>query len=226
MFILRIFKKFNRYLFIRILQSKITWPKIITYAMALSLIFIKNYFFSVRPNNKYSLNYSKFMGVNILFISLFENMNTELFEGNFKYKENNFHSVVITRLSYCLQIRDAYMLKIFEDNQTRLPSWCNSGDNKVSFCQILGEYQMELPQYNTLDPYANMNENCPSLPPHYERPRHCWIWTKLVCQCIPRKLPLLLFVKHVSGYLVYEHTLLVLQFLHEISIYVHSSCIL
>lgn len=70
-------------------------------------------------------------------------------------------------------IRDAYMLKIFEDNRTRLPSWCNSGDNKVSFCQILGEYQMELPQYNTLDPYANMNENCPSLPPHYERTRRC-----------------------------------------------------
>ncbi|CAN4116270.1 unnamed protein product [Withania somnifera] len=70
-------------------------------------------------------------------------------------------------------IRDAYMLKIFEDNQTRLPSWCNSGDNKASFCQILGEYRMELPQYNTLDPYANMNENCPSLPPNYERPRRC-----------------------------------------------------
>lgn len=68
--------------------------------MALSLIFIKNYFFSVRPNNKYSLNYSKFMGVNILFISLFENMNTELFEGNFKYKENNFHKSTMHLFQY------------------------------------------------------------------------------------------------------------------------------
>lgn len=132
--------------------------------------------------------------------------------------------LVMTRLSCCLQIRDAYMLKIFEDNQTRLPSWCNNGDNKVSFCQILGEYQMELPQYNTLDPYANMNENCPSLPPLYDRPERCWIWTKLGCQCIPRNLALLLFIKRVSDYLLYERSVLVLQFLHEISIYVHSSC--
>lgn len=70
-------------------------------------------------------------------------------------------------------IRDAYMLKIFENNQTRLPSWCNIEGNQFPFCQILGEYQMELPEYNTLEPYANMNENCPSLPPTYERPLRC-----------------------------------------------------
>ncbi|KAK6160115.1 hypothetical protein DH2020_003496 [Rehmannia glutinosa] len=70
-------------------------------------------------------------------------------------------------------IRDAYMLKIFENNMTRLPNWCNNGDDKLPFCQILGEYKMELPYYNTLEPYANMNENCPSLPPTYERPVRC-----------------------------------------------------
>ncbi|PWA97055.1 hypothetical protein CTI12_AA033010 [Artemisia annua] len=70
-------------------------------------------------------------------------------------------------------IRDAYMLKIFENNQTRLPKWCNNGDAKLPFCQILGKYRMELPQYNTLEPYSNMNEYCPSLPPTYERPTHC-----------------------------------------------------
>nr|GME21797.1 Leucine--tRNA ligase [Ipomoea batatas] len=70
-------------------------------------------------------------------------------------------------------IRDAYMLKIYENNQTRLPSWCNSGGDKLPFCQILGEYRMELPEYNTLEPYANMNEKCPSLPPSYERPIQC-----------------------------------------------------
>ncbi|GMY26146.1 zinc finger mynd domain-containing protein 15 [Fagus crenata] len=70
-------------------------------------------------------------------------------------------------------IRDAYMLKIFEDNRTRLPSWCNNEDGRLPFCQILGEYWMELPQYNTLEPYANMNENCPSLPPIYDRPIRC-----------------------------------------------------
>ncbi|MED6170165.1 hypothetical protein PIB30_028251 [Stylosanthes scabra] len=70
-------------------------------------------------------------------------------------------------------IRDAYMLKIFEDNQTRLPIWCNNENDRLPFCQILGEYRMELPGYNTLEPYANMNENCPSLPPTYDRPSRC-----------------------------------------------------
>ncbi|KAL3840995.1 hypothetical protein ACJIZ3_025586 [Penstemon smallii] len=69
-------------------------------------------------------------------------------------------------------IKDAYMLKIFENNMTRLPNWCN-GDDQLPFCQILGEYRMELPYYNTLEPYTNMNENCPSLPPTYERPIRC-----------------------------------------------------
>lgn len=70
-------------------------------------------------------------------------------------------------------IRDAYMLKIFENNQTRLPSWCNAEGEDLPFCQILGEYRMEFPLYNTIEPYAHMNENCPSLPPSYERPISC-----------------------------------------------------
>ncbi|XP_074274503.1 uncharacterized protein LOC141598678 [Silene latifolia] len=70
-------------------------------------------------------------------------------------------------------IRDAYMLKIFENNVTSLPSWCNTENGRLPFCQILGEYRMELPEYNTIEPYAKMNENCPSLPPHYPRPLKC-----------------------------------------------------
>jgi hypothetical protein len=76
-------------------------------------------------------------------------------------------------LCFHLQIRDAYMLRIFEDNQTRLPTWCNNENDKLPFCQILGEYRMEFPGYNTLDPYAHMNEQCPSLPPTYDRPSQC-----------------------------------------------------
>ncbi|KAJ6431201.1 hypothetical protein OIU84_018649 [Salix udensis] len=70
-------------------------------------------------------------------------------------------------------IRDAYMLKIFENNHTRLPSWCINGNGQLPICQILGEYRMELPEYNSIEPYANMNENCPSLPPFYDRPLQC-----------------------------------------------------
>ncbi|KAK9104715.1 hypothetical protein Scep_021559 [Stephania cephalantha] len=70
-------------------------------------------------------------------------------------------------------IRDAYMLNIFENNRTRLPSWCGNENGRLPFCQILGEYRMELPEYNTIEPYANMNENCPSLPPVYKRLAKC-----------------------------------------------------
>ncbi|XP_078436715.1 uncharacterized protein LOC144707470 [Wolffia australiana] len=71
-------------------------------------------------------------------------------------------------------IKDAYTLKLFEDDKTRLPGWCVEGDGEVlPFCQIRGTYRMELPLYNTLEPYPHMNEYCPSLPPLYDRPARC-----------------------------------------------------
>ena len=98
-----------------------------------------------------------------------------------------FYIVHITKSHlHCLtlfflpQIRDAYMLKIFYDNPARLPTWCNTESDKLPFCQILGEYRMELPEYNTIEPYAKMNENCPSLPPTYKRPARCWPWDCLL----------------------------------------------
>jgi hypothetical protein len=65
------------------------------------------------------------------------------------------------------------MLNFFEDDAHWLPSWCNATDPSVPFWQILGEYQMELPGYNTLTPYAQMDEACPTLPPAYTRPDNC-----------------------------------------------------
>ncbi|XP_065862354.1 uncharacterized protein [Euphorbia lathyris] len=71
-------------------------------------------------------------------------------------------------------IKDAYTLKFFENNSSRLPKWCNDGDSvKLPYCQIRGKYRMELPGYNTIDPYPHMNEKCPSLPPKYYRTQHC-----------------------------------------------------
>eukprot|EP00249_Psilotum_nudum_P014480 c24846_g2_i1 orf=519-2075(-) len=71
-------------------------------------------------------------------------------------------------------IRDAYMLKFFEDDMTRLSSWCNQRkENHLPYCQLLGEYWMDLPGYNSIELYAHMNENCPSLPPDYTRPTYC-----------------------------------------------------
>uniref|UniRef100_A0A803PIN5 Inositol-1,4,5-trisphosphate 5-phosphatase n=1 Tax=Cannabis sativa TaxID=3483 RepID=A0A803PIN5_CANSA len=71
-------------------------------------------------------------------------------------------------------IKDAYILKFFEDDPNRLPKWCNDGDTvKLPFCQIRGKYRMELPGYNTVEPYPHMNERCPSLPPKYSRSLNC-----------------------------------------------------
>lgn len=90
------------------------------------------------------------------------------------YKEAGIFGPVTNSIQVTeFTIRDAYMLKIFEDNHTRLPSWCNTENGRLPFCQILGEYRMELPEYNTIEPYVNMNENCPSLPPTYNRPIQC-----------------------------------------------------
>lgn len=74
-----------------------------------------------------------------------------------------------------MQVKDAYTLKFYENNSSRLPKWCNTGDNvnKLPYCQILGKYRMELPDYNTIPPYQHMNERCPSLPTEYFRPKNC-----------------------------------------------------
>ncbi|XP_008812430.1 uncharacterized protein LOC103723322 [Phoenix dactylifera] len=71
-------------------------------------------------------------------------------------------------------IKDAYTLNFFESNSSRLPEWCNKDDNvKLPFCQIMGRYRMELPEFNTIQPYPHMNERCPSLPPDYARSSYC-----------------------------------------------------
>ncbi|RID43044.1 hypothetical protein BRARA_J02881 [Brassica rapa] len=73
-----------------------------------------------------------------------------------------------------LAIKDAYMLKFFENNASRLPTWCNDNDDvKLPYCQILEKYRMELPDYNPMEPYPHMNDHCPSLPPKYHRPKNC-----------------------------------------------------
>ncbi|XP_071905386.1 uncharacterized protein [Coffea arabica] len=71
-------------------------------------------------------------------------------------------------------IKDAYSLNIFENDSSRLPQWCKDGDTvELPFCQIRGKYRMELPGYNTINPYPHMNERCPSMPPEYYRPEGC-----------------------------------------------------
>jgi len=67
---------------------------------------------------------------------------------------------------------DAYSLKIFDSNYKR-PENCVRADPDSQFCQILGKYRMNLPDYNTVVPFAHMREHCPSLPPNYIKPVKC-----------------------------------------------------
>ncbi|GAQ78847.1 hypothetical protein KFL_000190640 [Klebsormidium nitens] len=72
------------------------------------------------------------------------------------------------------QVRDTYMLKIYEEDETLLPSWCRGTDDPpFPYCQLLGKYRLDLPLFNTIAPYAHMNERCPSMAPLYDRPTGC-----------------------------------------------------
>jgi len=62
--------------------------------------------------------------------------------------------------------RDSYMLDLYNTNWVR-PQACDV-DN-LPYCQILGEFTMELPGWSTITPYPNMNQKCDSQPLEYER---------------------------------------------------------
>jgi len=68
--------------------------------------------------------------------------------------------------------RDVYSLGFFNSNYQR-PQECVQADPNSQFCQLSGEYEMTLPHYNTKQPYANMAQTCPGLPPVYNQPSNC-----------------------------------------------------
>ncbi|XP_054798773.1 uncharacterized protein LOC129303463 isoform X2 [Prosopis cineraria] len=78
------------------------------------------------------------------------------------YKEAGLFEPIASSIQVTeFTIKDAYMLNFFENKSSRLPKWCNDGDTvKLPYCQIKGKYRMELPGYNTMQPYSHMNERC------------------------------------------------------------------
>lgn len=68
-------------------------------------------------------------------------------------------------------VRDAYQLAVWSSDLGVLPRACQAQGRP--YCQLMGRYRMDLPGFNTIAPYAHMNERCPSLPPDYERPAGC-----------------------------------------------------
>ena len=67
--------------------------------------------------------------------------------------------------------KDLYQLKIF--NNTWIIDEKLTCLNNDSWCQILGEYYMDLNNFNSIDIYSNMNQKCPSIPPDYIRDKEC-----------------------------------------------------
>jgi len=68
--------------------------------------------------------------------------------------------------------RDVYSMNVFDTNWTR-PSQCVEADPNLPYCQLGGNYRLDLPGYNTIAPYPNMGNNCPGIPPYYDRPQGC-----------------------------------------------------
>lgn len=68
---------------------------------------------------------------------------------------------------------DVSNLKIFKQG-SEIPIECRQNDPLLPYCQITGHRSL-LPfkYYNSIVPYAHMNENCPSLAPLYNRPDGC-----------------------------------------------------
>jgi hypothetical protein len=77
--------------------------------------------------------------------------------------------IVINAMEFT--VKDLYELD-FYDIQGKLlrPQQCQEADPHVVYCQLTGQYRMQLPTLSTVKPYSRMNERCPSVPPHYERP--------------------------------------------------------
>ena len=69
--------------------------------------------------------------------------------------------------------RDVYMLTLFDTKYDR-PQVCVDADPNLPYCQILGDYRIDLgAEYGTIEPYNNMDERCPSIAPHFIRPDGC-----------------------------------------------------
>jgi len=68
--------------------------------------------------------------------------------------------------------KDVYILN-FWDVTTPLPEQCVAADPSLPYCQLLGNYRVELPSYNTVTPYDHMFETCEINYPTYTRSPTC-----------------------------------------------------
>lgn len=81
-----------------------------------------------------------------------------------------FHGEEINAAEFT--VKDVYQLDIFDSNFD-MPYICQEADFVLSYCQLFGTYRLELPGYDSVHPYANMNEKCPNSFENMLRPANC-----------------------------------------------------
>jgi len=62
--------------------------------------------------------------------------------------------------------RDCYMMDLWDKSWQR-PSVCQV--DKLPYCQLMGDYYFDIPDWSTIPPYKSMNQKCQSLPVEYDR---------------------------------------------------------
>ena len=68
--------------------------------------------------------------------------------------------------------KDVYQIDVYDTKFDR-PQACKDADPDLPYCQLLGEYRIDLPGYSSIPIYDHMNENCESMMPKYFRPEGC-----------------------------------------------------
>jgi hypothetical protein len=68
--------------------------------------------------------------------------------------------------------KDLYELNFFDVSGDQVPEECREFAPR-GFCQITGKVDMDLGKMSWVEPYANMDETCPTIAPQYERQGNC-----------------------------------------------------
>ena len=89
------------------------------------------------------------------------------------YKAAGIFSAIDTEINASEQTpKDLYQMAIWDPNW-QLPAGCKKADPALPYCQFIGNYSLVLPGWNSIIPYQNINEACPSLGPLYYRSPAC-----------------------------------------------------
>lgn len=68
--------------------------------------------------------------------------------------------------------KDVYQVDFF-DKEYKRPQQCVDADPNGGFCQLLGKYRMEFPNWSAYKVYDHMNEKCNSVAPDFTRNEGC-----------------------------------------------------